>query len=76
MLIKIAFQCMTLMCDGLAAALSPEHLRLCTSTLGQFGPQAVAKVALMVPESSFWGVFDAIHAKPREAKHEEVDSAL
>jgi len=67
---------MTLMCDGLAAALSPEHLRLCTSTLGQFGPQAVAKVALMVPESSFWGVFDAIHAKPREAKHEEVDSAL
>ena len=35
-LIKIAFQCMTLMCDGLAA-LSPEHLRLCISTLAQFG---------------------------------------
>ena len=27
-MIKVVFQFMTLMCDGLAA-LSPEHLRLC-----------------------------------------------
>ena len=74
-LIKIAFQCVTLMCGGLAA-LSPEHLRLCASTLGQFGRQAVANIVLMVPESLFWGFFDVIHAKPREAEHEEVDSAL
>jgi hypothetical protein len=30
------------MCDALAA-LSPEHLRLCISTLGQFGRQAAGR---------------------------------
>ena len=38
-LIKIAFQGMMLLYDGLAA-FSPEYLRLCISMLGQFGRQA------------------------------------
>jgi len=74
-LIKIAFQCMTLMCDGLAA-LSPEHLRLCISTLGQFGRQADTNIALTAAESLFWGVSDAIQAKRREADHGPAYSAL
>lgn len=74
-LIKIAFQCMTLMCDGLSA-LSPEHLRLCISTLGQFGRQADTNIALTAAESLFWGVSDAIQAKRREADHEPAYSAL
>lgn len=74
-LIKIAFQCMTLMCDALAA-LSPDHLRLCISTLGQFGRQADTNIALTAAESLFWGVSDAIQAKRREADHEPAYSAL
>jgi hypothetical protein len=74
-LIKIAFQCMTLMCDALAA-LSPEHLRLCISTLGQFGRQADTNIALTAAESLFWGVSDAIQAKRREAAEEPAYSAL
>ncbi len=74
-LIKIAFQCMTLMCDGLAA-LSPEHLRLCISTLGQFGRQADTNISLTAAESLFWGVSDAIQAKRREVDHEPAYSAL
>ena len=74
-LIKIAFQCMTLMCEGLAA-LSPEHLRLCICTLGQFGRQADTNIALTAAESLFWGVSDAIQAKRREADHEPAYSAL
>jgi hypothetical protein len=74
-LIKIAFQCMTLMCDALAA-LSPEHLRLCISTLGQFGRQTDTNIALTAAESLFWGVSDAIQAKRREADHEPAYSAL
>ncbi|KAH9013194.1 hypothetical protein EDB84DRAFT_1533406 [Lactarius hengduanensis] len=74
-LIKIAFQCMTLMCDALAA-LSPEHLRLCISTLGQFGRQADTNIALTAAESLFWGVSDAIQAKRREAAQEPAYSAL
>ena len=74
-LIKIAFQCMTLMCDGLAV-LSPDHLRLCISTLGQFGRQADTNIALTAAESLFWGVSDAIQAKRREADHEPEYSAL
>ncbi len=73
-LIKIAFQCMTLMCDGLSA-LSPEHLRLCISTLGQFGRQADTNIALTAAEILFWGVSDAIQAKRREADHEPAHSA-
>ena len=74
-LIKIAFQCMTLMCDTLAA-LSPEHLRLCISTLGQFGRQADTNIALTAAESLFWGVSDAIQAKRREAAQEPAYSSL
>ncbi|KAI9452204.1 hypothetical protein F5148DRAFT_1237059 [Russula earlei] len=74
-LIKIAFQCMTLMCDALSA-LSPDHLRLCISTLGQFGRQADTNIALTAAESLFWGVSDAIQAKRREADHEPEYSAL
>jgi hypothetical protein len=46
-LIKISFQCMTLMCNTLVA-LSLEHLRLCISTLGQpeFGRQADTNIVL------------------------------
>jgi hypothetical protein len=71
-LIKIAFQCMTLMCD----ALSPEHLRLCISTLGQFERQADTNIALTAAESLFWGVSGAIQAMRREADHEPGYSAL
>ena len=74
-LIKIAFQCMTLMCDALAA-LSPEHLRLCISTLGQFGRQADTNIALTAAESLFWGVSDALQAKRREATQEPAYNAL
>jgi hypothetical protein len=38
---KSRFSFTTLMCDALAA-LSPEHLRLCISTLWQFGRQGRA----------------------------------
>ncbi|KAF8495991.1 hypothetical protein F5888DRAFT_1804548 [Russula emetica] len=61
-LIKIAFQCMALMCDALAA-LSPEHLRICISTLGQF---ADTNMALTAAVSLFWGISDAIQTKRRE----------
>src|SRR5260221_3269111 len=66
---------MTLMCDVLSAP-SPEHLRLCISTLGQFGRQADTNIALTAAESLFWGVSDAIQAKRREADHEPAYSAL
>jgi len=50
-LIEIAFKCMPLiMCGGLAA-LSPEHLRLSISMLGQFGRQADMNIALTAVES-------------------------
>jgi hypothetical protein len=74
-LIKIAFQCMMLMCDGLSAP-SPENLRLYISTLGQFGRQADTNIALTAAESLFWGVSDAIQAKRREADHEPAYSVL
>ena len=71
----IAFQCMTLMCDGLSA-LSPENLRLRISTLGQFGRQADTNIALTAAENLLWSVSDAIQAKRREADHEPAYSAL
>jgi len=42
------------------AALSPEHLHLCISTLGQFGRQADTNITLTAAESLFLGVLDAI----------------
>jgi len=74
-LIKIAFQCMTLMCDSLSA-LSPDHPRLCITTLGQFGRQADTNIAPTAGESLFWGVSDAIQAERREADYEPLHSAL
>jgi len=61
--------------DGLAM-LSLEYLRLCTSTLGQFGRQADTNIALTAAESLFWGVSDVIRATWREVGHELVYSAL
>ena len=74
-LIKIAFQSLTLVCDSLSA-LSPEHLRMCISTLGHFGRQADTNIALTAAESLFWGVSDSIQAKRKDAEKEPEYSAL
>ncbi|KAH8105097.1 hypothetical protein BXZ70DRAFT_887449 [Cristinia sonorae] len=74
-LVKIAFLSLTLVCDSLSQ-LSPEHLRLCISTLGQFGRQADTNIALTAAESLLWGVSDSIQAKRRDAEMEPEYSAL
>lgn len=74
-LIKIAFQSLTLVCDSLSV-LSPEHLRMCISTLGHFGRQADTNIALTAAESLFWGVSDSIQAKRKDAEKEPEYSAL
>ncbi|KAL6306601.1 hypothetical protein BKA93DRAFT_729312 [Sparassis latifolia] len=74
-LVKIAFQSLTLVCDSLSS-LSPEHLRLCISTLGQFGRQADTNIALTAAESLLWGVSDSIQAKRKDVEKEPEYSAL
>ena len=74
-LVKIAFQSLTLVCDSLAE-LSPGHLRLCITTLGQFGRQADTNIALTAAESLLWGVSDSIQAKRKDADTEPEYSAL
>ncbi|RDX44494.1 hypothetical protein OH76DRAFT_1540422 [Lentinus brumalis] len=74
-LVKIAFQSLTLVCDSLSS-LSPDHLRLCISTLGQFGRQADTNIALTAAESLLWGVSDSIQAKRRDEDKEPEYSAL
>ncbi|PIL34637.1 hypothetical protein GSI_03416 [Ganoderma sinense ZZ0214-1] len=74
-LVKIAFQSLTLVCDSLSS-LSPEHLRLCISTLGQFGRQADTNIALTAAESLLWGVSDSIQAKRRDDTKEPEYNAL
>ncbi|TFY51708.1 hypothetical protein EVG20_g10873, partial [Dentipellis fragilis] len=74
-LIKIAFQSMTLVCDALSS-LSPEHLRMCISTLGHFGRQADTNIALTAAESLFWSVSDSIQAKRKDAEKEPEYSEL
>ena len=74
-LVKIAFQSLTLVCDSLSE-LSPEHLRLCISTLGQFGRQADTNIALTAAESLLWGVSDSIQMKRKDAEQEPEYSAL
>ncbi|KAH9934248.1 uncharacterized protein B0H18DRAFT_1082813 [Fomitopsis serialis] len=74
-LVKIAFQSLTLVCDSLGS-LSPEHLRLCISTLGKFGRQADTNIALTAAESLLWGVSDSIQAKRKDAETEHEFSAL
>ncbi|KAG1719544.1 uncharacterized protein EDB91DRAFT_1240566 [Suillus paluster] len=49
-LVKIAFQSLKLVCDSVSV-LSPEDLRLCIKTLGQFGRQADTNIALTAAES-------------------------
>ena len=74
-LVKIAFQSLTLVCDSLSS-LSPEHLRLCISTLGQFGRQSDTNIALTAAESLLWGVSDSIQAKRRDDTKEPEYNAL
>lgn len=74
-LVKIAFQSLTLVCDSLSS-LSPEHLRLCINTLGQFGKQADTNIALTAAASLLWGVSDSIQAKRKDTGKEPEYSAL
>ena len=74
-LIKIAFQSLTLVCDSISL-LSPEHLRLCISTLGQFGRQADTNIALTAAESLLWSVSDSIQYKRKDVDKEPEYSVL
>ncbi|KAF7985483.1 hypothetical protein HWV62_5261 [Athelia sp. TMB] len=74
-LIKIAFQSLTLVCDSVSS-LSPQHLRLCISTLGQFGRQADTNIALTAAESLLWSVSDSIQAKRKDVAQEPEYSAI
>ncbi|KAG7085465.1 hypothetical protein E1B28_003026 [Marasmius oreades] len=74
-LIKIAFQSLTLVCDSVSL-LSPAHLRLCITTLGQFGRQADTNIALTAAASLLWSVSDAIQAKRKDAEQEPEYSEL
>lgn len=74
-LVKIAFQSLTLVCDSLTS-LSPEHLRLCIKTLGQFGKQADTNIALTAAASLLWGVSDSIQAKRKDTEKEPEYSSL
>jgi len=74
-LVKIAFQSLTLVCDSVSS-LSPEHLRLCITTLGQFGRQADTNIALTAAASLLWSVSDAIQSKRKNAGEEPEYSAL
>lgn len=74
-LIKIAFQSLTLVCDSVTA-LSPDHLRLCIGTLGQFGKQSDTNIALTAAASLLWSVSDAIQSKRRHAEKEPEYSSL
>ncbi|KAG5643461.1 hypothetical protein DXG03_000893 [Asterophora parasitica] len=74
-LVKIAFQSLTLVCDSITT-LSPEHLRLCISTLGQFGRQADTNIALTAAASLLWSVSDAIQSKRKNADDEPEYSEL
>ncbi|KIL71464.1 hypothetical protein M378DRAFT_65148 [Amanita muscaria Koide BX008] len=74
-LVKIAFLSLTVVCDSVTS-LSPEHLRLCISTLGQFGRQADTNIALTAAASLLWSVSDAIQAKRKNAEQEPLYSEL
>ena len=74
-LVKIAFLSLTLVCDSISS-LSPEHLRLCISTLGQFGRQADTNIALTAAASLLWSVSDAIQANRKNAEQEPLYSDL
>ena len=74
-LVKIAFQSLTLVCDSVSS-LSPEHLRLCISTLGQFGRQADTNIALTAAASLLWSVSDVIQSKRKNVDEEPQYSEL
>ncbi|KAJ4490805.1 hypothetical protein J3R30DRAFT_3752338 [Lentinula aciculospora] len=74
-LVKIAFQSLNLVCDSVSE-LSPEHLRLCITTLGHFGRQVNTNIALTAAASLLWSVSDAIQAKRKDAEKEPEYSAL
>ncbi|KAG6333293.1 hypothetical protein ID866_5795 [Astraeus odoratus] len=74
-LVKIAFQSLKLVCDSVSS-LSPEHLRLCISTLGLFGRQADTNIALTAAESLLWSVSDSIQAKRKDVQREPEYSEL
>ena len=74
-LVRIAFQSLTLVCDTLAT-LSPEHLRLCISTIGQFGRQADTNIALTAAGSLLWSVSDSIQTRRKDSDQEEEYTAL
>ncbi|KAJ7752413.1 hypothetical protein DFH07DRAFT_520905 [Mycena maculata] len=74
-LVKIAFQSLTLVCDSISS-LSPTHLRLCISTLGQFGRQADTNIALTAAASLLWSVSDAIQSKRKNAEEEPEYNSL
>lgn len=74
-LVKIAFQSLTLVCDSVSQ-LSPEHLRLCISTLGHFGHQSDTNIALTSAASLLWSVSDAIQAKRKDVEQEPEYSEL
>jgi len=74
-LVKIAFQSLTLVCDSVSS-LSPDHLRLCISTLGQFGRQADTNIALTAAASLLWSVSDAIQSKRKDVDEEPEYSEL
>ena len=74
-LVKVAFQSLTLVCDSVSS-LSPEHLRLCISTLGQFGRQADTNIALTAAASLLWSVSDVIQSKRKNVDEEPKYSEL
>ena len=74
-LVKIAFLSLKLVCDSISS-LVPEHLRLCISTLGQFGRQSDTNIALTAAASLLWSVSDAIQAKRKNAEQEPQYSEL
>jgi hypothetical protein len=74
-LVKIAFQSLKLICDSVSV-LSPEDLRLCIKTLGQFGRQADTIIARAAIESLLWSVLGSIQAKQKDAEMELEYSAL
>ncbi|KAK7039339.1 protein MON2 [Favolaschia claudopus] len=74
-LVKIAFQSLTLVCNSVSS-LSPAHLRLCISTLAQFGRQADTNIALTAAASLLWSVSDAIQSKRKNAEEEPEYNSL
>src|SRR5258708_9464387 len=74
-LLRIAFQSLTLVCDSIDT-LSPDNLRLCVTTLGQFGTQTDTNMALTAAESLMWGVSDSIQSKRKDSEKEPIYSNL